>query len=95
MASAEQLADAAQRSAPRSSIQKGMEVVRATNRRGGRAGLGLPGEGTLDLDRFASTLLDRGWDGTVSVEVLSADLRTLPADTLMRRLYHSAVPFWR
>ena len=30
----------------------------------------MPGHGTLDLDRFATTLLARGWDGLVSVEVL-------------------------
>jgi sugar phosphate isomerase/epimerase len=34
----------------------------------------LPGEGILELRRFAATFLDRGWDGTVSVEVLNAAL---------------------
>jgi sugar phosphate isomerase/epimerase len=47
----------------------------------------LPGEGILELRRFAATMLDRGWDGTVSVEVLSANLRELPVDVLVRRLY--------
>jgi sugar phosphate isomerase/epimerase len=55
----------------------------------------LPGEGTLELDRFAGTLLDRGWDGTVSVEVLSADLRQLPVDVLVRRLHDTTAPYWR
>ena len=34
----------------------------------------MPGDGTFELDRFASTLLDRGWAGLVSVEVLSAEI---------------------
>jgi len=54
----------------------------------------LPGQGVLDLDRFAATLLERGWDGTVSVEVLSADLRALPVDVLVERLYRSAARYW-
>ena len=54
----------------------------------------LPGEGRLELDRFATTLLERGWLGTVSVEVLSAHLRALPVDELMCRLYETAAPFW-
>ena len=54
----------------------------------------LPGEGILELHRFAATLLDRGWDGTVSVEVLSAKLRELPVDVLVGRLYATAAPYW-
>jgi sugar phosphate isomerase/epimerase len=129
---------------PVSTIEKGMALVRAANRGGGRAGLmidswdfchsdsswgdlarvplddisyvqfadalaresdrlfretlhrrALPGEGRLELDRFATTLLERGWDGTVSVEFLSAGLRSLPVDELVRRLYETAAPFWR
>jgi sugar phosphate isomerase/epimerase len=38
----------------------------------------LPGQGVLDLDRFVAALTDRGFDGLVSVEVLSDDLRALP-----------------
>lgn len=55
----------------------------------------LPGRGVLDLERFAATLLERGWEGTVSVEVLNADLRALPVDELVQRLYESAAPYWR
>jgi len=55
----------------------------------------LPGEGVLELRRFAATLLDRGWDGTVSVEVLSAELRTLPVDVLVRRLFATTAPYWQ
>jgi len=54
----------------------------------------LPGEGVLELDRFAATLLDRGWDGTVSVEVLSAALRELPVDELIARLYTTTAAYW-
>jgi sugar phosphate isomerase/epimerase len=54
----------------------------------------LPGEGVLELNRFAATLLDRGWDGTVSVEVLSAQLRGLPVDLLVERLYTTTAEYW-
>lgn len=54
----------------------------------------LPGEGILELDRFAATLLDRGWDGIVSVEVLNAELRRLPVGDLAGRLYAAAAPYW-
>ncbi len=54
----------------------------------------LPGEGVLELDRFATTLLDSGWDGTVSVEVLSAELRQLPVDVVVRRIRDATAPFW-
>jgi sugar phosphate isomerase/epimerase len=54
----------------------------------------LPGEGILELHRFAATLLDRGWDGTVSVEVLSAQLRELPVDVLVGKLYATTAPYW-
>jgi sugar phosphate isomerase/epimerase len=54
----------------------------------------LPGDGILELNRFAATLLDRGWDGTVSVEVLSAQLRELPVDALVARLYETTAPYW-
>ncbi|MFG1933543.1 hypothetical protein ACGFK1_23290 [Mycobacterium sp. NPDC048908] len=48
----------------------------------------------LPLDRIATTLLDRGWDGTVSVEVLSAELRQLPVDVLVERLYTTTASYW-
>ncbi|MGH3675178.1 MAG: hypothetical protein ACRDU5_05470 [Mycobacterium sp.] len=34
------------------------------------------------------------WCGPRTVEVLSAELRALPVDVLMRRLHQSAAPFW-
>jgi sugar phosphate isomerase/epimerase len=127
---------------PVSSINAGMDAVRAANR-GGRAGLmidswhfcfsestwhdlatvplddiayvqftdasapesqrlvretlhrrALPGQGVLDLDRFAATLRDRGYNGIVSVEVLSAALRELPVDALVERLHDATAPYW-
>jgi sugar phosphate isomerase/epimerase len=54
----------------------------------------LPGDGVLELHHFAATLLDRGWDGTVSVEVLSTELRELPVDVLVGRLHATAAPYW-
>ena len=54
----------------------------------------VPGEGVLELERFAATLLDRGYDGIVSVEVLSAQLRELPVDVLVGRLYAATAPYW-
>jgi sugar phosphate isomerase/epimerase len=54
----------------------------------------LPGEGILELRRFAATFLDRGWDGTVSVEVLNAALRKLPLDALVGRLYATTAAYW-
>lgn len=54
----------------------------------------LPGEGVLELDRFASTLLERGWDGLVSVEVLSEELRALPIGEIARRAHDTTARYW-
>jgi sugar phosphate isomerase/epimerase len=54
----------------------------------------LPGEGMLELDRFASTLLERGFDGIVSVEVLSAELRELPINEIASRIHATTAPYW-
>ena len=53
-----------------------------------------PGEGVLDLDRFAATLREKGYDGIVSVEVLSAALRELPVDALVEHLHDATAPYW-
>ena len=54
----------------------------------------LPGDGEFDLSRFAATLLDRGWDGTVSVEVLCADLRGTPEPEFAAMAYRSTARYW-
>lgn len=49
----------------------------------------------IELERFASTLLDRGWEGVVSVEVLGEELRALPIDELASRAFRTTESFWR
>jgi sugar phosphate isomerase/epimerase len=63
-------------------------MMETTNRRA------MPGDGFLQLDRFASTLLDRGWDGMVSVEVLSDQLRAMPVADFAQRAYDATTPYW-
>ena len=54
----------------------------------------LPGEGVLELDRFAATLRERGWQGVVSVEVLSQELRELPVPEFAQRAWTAAARYW-
>jgi sugar phosphate isomerase/epimerase len=54
----------------------------------------LPGDGVLELDRFASTLLERGWEGLVSVEVLNEELRAIPVRAFARRAYEATARYW-
>jgi sugar phosphate isomerase/epimerase len=55
----------------------------------------MPGDGTFDLERFASTLLERGWNGIVSVEVLSRALSELPLSEFARRAHTSTARYWQ
>jgi sugar phosphate isomerase/epimerase len=55
----------------------------------------MPGDGTFELERFASTLIKRGWQGLVSVEVLSRDLRQLPVGEFARLAYETTARYWR
>jgi len=54
----------------------------------------MPGDGVLELDRFTSTLRQRGFDGVVSVQVLSAELRRLPLPDFARRAHDAAAHYW-
>jgi sugar phosphate isomerase/epimerase len=54
----------------------------------------MPGEGELDLTRFARTLRDRGYDGVVSIEVLSEDLRGLSPLEYARLAWSTSSPYW-
>lgn len=54
----------------------------------------LPGEGTLELDRFSTILLERGWEGLVSIEVLNAELRELPVADFAHLAHDAARRFW-
>ncbi len=53
-----------------------------------------PGQGTFDLDRFVRTLTSRSWDGLVSVEVLSGELRRLDVATFANQAYRSTRRYW-
>jgi sugar phosphate isomerase/epimerase len=54
----------------------------------------LPGEGVLELRRFANTLRDRGYDGVVSMQVLSDMLRDLQIAEYTRRVYDAGARYW-
>ncbi|UGQ12216.1 sugar phosphate isomerase/epimerase [Yinghuangia sp. ASG 101] len=54
----------------------------------------MPGDGEFALERFASTLLDRGWSGVVSVEVLSTELRETPLRDFTDTAYTSTARYW-
>ncbi len=54
----------------------------------------LPGQGVLPLERFAETFRRRGWDGIVSLQVLSDELRRLPVAEYVRLVHDAAVPYW-
>lgn len=45
-----------------------------------------PGTGSFDLARFLATIRERGYEGPVSVEVLSEELRELPAERVCMEL---------
>ncbi len=54
----------------------------------------LPGEGELDLARFAKRLRDRGFDGVVSVEVLAEHDRDESVERFARRCRETTEPYW-
>lgn len=54
----------------------------------------LPGEGVLELDRFVTTMRERGWDGVVSMQVLSDELRQLPVEDYARRVHEAGARYW-
>ncbi len=54
-----------------------------------------PGEGLFDLERFSRTLRARGFDGLVSVEILSKAWRGGDAEEFARRAHRSSAPYWR
>ena len=53
-----------------------------------------PGDGIFELERFSSTLLGRGFDGVVSIEVLSPETRALGAREYARRSLESSRRYW-
>lgn len=54
-----------------------------------------PGEGLFDLERFSRTLRARGFDGLVSVEVLSKQWRGGDVDAFVERAHRTSAPYWR
>jgi sugar phosphate isomerase/epimerase len=55
----------------------------------------LPGQGQLDLGRFVSVFDDKGYDGMVGVEIMSAALRELSYEEFARQAHDAAEPYWR
>jgi sugar phosphate isomerase/epimerase len=53
-----------------------------------------PGEGLFELERFCASLRGRGWDGLVSVEVLSSAWRGGDLEAFARRAYETSAPYW-
>lgn len=54
----------------------------------------LPGEGRLDLHRFTEVVLTGGFDGVVSIEVLSDALRAISPAEQARLTRAAAAPYW-
>ena len=55
----------------------------------------LPGQGQLDLGRFASVFKGMGYGGMVAVEIMSKALRSLSYDEFARQAHDAAEPYWR
>ena len=54
----------------------------------------LPGEGVFELERFCRVLRGKGFDGAVSCEILSEEMRSMDLGEFARRVYRSSVRFW-
>jgi sugar phosphate isomerase/epimerase len=54
----------------------------------------LPGEGALELGRFAQLFRDKGYAAAVSVEVLNREMRAWPRDVFAQRVHDAARRFW-
>jgi len=54
----------------------------------------IPGAGTFDLDRFATTLLANGFDGYVSLEFLNSDILTAQVLEELRRAQRAMAGYW-
>ena len=55
----------------------------------------MPGEGVFELERFCRVIREKGYDGFVSCEVLSAAKRGMDRDDFAREVFESSVAFWR
>lgn len=54
----------------------------------------LPGHGTLPVARFRDALAAKGYDGVVSVEVLSSAWRRMPPESFAEATYRASVRAW-
>ena len=55
----------------------------------------LPGEGELELTRFARLFREKGYAAPVSVEVLNREMRDWPRELFARRVFDAAIRYWR
>ena len=53
-----------------------------------------PGQGVFEVDWFVSAVRASGWDGVVSVQILSEELRHVPLDEFARRAYQTSSAYW-
>jgi sugar phosphate isomerase/epimerase len=53
-----------------------------------------PGQGMLEIERFVTVLRKAGWDGVVSVQILSEQLRQLSLAEFARRAYNTSSGYW-
>lgn len=53
-----------------------------------------PGEGEFDLERWCRIMRDKGFDGTVSVEILNEEWRGRDLREFARRAHDSAAVYW-
>jgi len=53
-----------------------------------------PGEGTFELERFCAAMRARGFDGLVSIEILSQAWRGGDLDAFARRAYETTARYW-
>ena len=54
----------------------------------------IPGDGILDLQRFAAAVRSTGYDGDVGLEILSGEHHGMSPESFARRLYQAARPYW-
>jgi sugar phosphate isomerase/epimerase len=53
-----------------------------------------PGQGAFEVDRFVSVVRANGWDGVVSVQILSDELRQVPLAKFARRAFETSRAYW-
>jgi sugar phosphate isomerase/epimerase len=54
----------------------------------------IPGQGILDLDRFAAAVRSTGYDGDVGLEVLTSDHHGEDPDSFAQRLLAASLHYW-